>query len=345
VVALDRTVFCKSANSVAVLANNVFMLSNQGVVAISDTSVQVVSREIEPSILPLLTFSNLAANTVGASYESERSYFLSTMTNSSDTAPTQTFVYNIFTKTWVRHTYGFTTAIVEPSTDKLFLVKPSDTNVYRERKTFTDDDYADPETSITITSISGSTVVFSIIGTVTPQVGWVISQAGTNIAITTLSLSVQTGLWTASMNTSPPTSWSTGSATIYPSIAFEIRWDAWTAGQPGFMKHVRQVEFLTDNIGTNNTLSQMTGTFRTDIDQNADEVPITSNAYRWGTMPWGSTPWGGQSDSYSYPLWVPINKQYARVMNVGAKHFRAKEKITINGLSYTFELISERTSK
>ena len=40
VVALDRTIKCIAADSVALLNNQVFLLSNQGVCAVSESSVQ-----------------------------------------------------------------------------------------------------------------------------------------------------------------------------------------------------------------------------------------------------------------------------------------------------------------
>ncbi len=101
---LDLTVTCKAKSSVVVLQNTVMMLSNQGVVAISDTGVQVISREIEDALKPLLQFSNLDTYTCALGYESERAFLLSIMSSSSDTAPMQTYRYNIFTRAWTRWT-------------------------------------------------------------------------------------------------------------------------------------------------------------------------------------------------------------------------------------------------
>lgn len=341
VVPLDLTTICKAADSVVRLSNNVFMLSNQGVVAINDTGVQVVSREIEPSILPLASFSNTSTNTYGIAYESERSYYLSTVATSVDTGATQTFVYNFFTKTWVRHTYPISCGIVEPTNDILYFVKPLGTTIYKERKSFSGADYADPGLAITITAISGSNVTFTL-SSGSPSAGDAISQGTLNLLIQSVTGS---GPFVATLLYSPPVSLVTGAATLTPGIKMRVVWDAWSAEQPGVLKQSRQAEILTDNIAGNTDLSSLIATFYTDIDGNTDEETITSPAYKWGSSPWGQFPWGGQNDTFAYRTLVPRNKQYFRIMNAGVKHMNALEKISINGISYTYEFISERTSK
>lgn len=343
VVPLDLTVFCKSADSVATLANQVFMLSNQGVVSITDGGVQVTSREIEPSIIPLLSVSGIADKTYGCAYQSERSYFLSTVASSADTSPTQIFVYNTFTRSWTRWTFGFTSAIVEDAADRLYLTKADQDAVYRERKDFTTDDYADPESAITITALSGTTITFTLGGDA-PDVGWVVSQGGTEIPIGTPT-DLGGGSYTAELQLDPPVTWAPGAGTIYPSIPMTIVYDAWSAQAPGLMKHGRQVEILTDNISGNANHSNLYATFLTDLDGTVDEVEIVSQSSRWGAAPWGISVWGGIGDTYAFPTYFPRNKQYFRLLNFGVKHNRAHERMAIAGFALTFEPISERTSR
>lgn len=342
IVPLDLTVYCKALESVVVLANQVMMISNQGVVSISDTGVQVISREIEPNFLPLISYSNLSTQTYACAYESERSYLISTISNSGDTQPTQTFVFNTFTRTWVRWTYAFTSAIVEASTDILYFTKSGASKVYRERKSFSDIDYSDPESTITLDAIAGKTVTFTL-DTPTPFPGWTISQGGTSIAID--SISSVGSIRTATLIHVPPATWVTGSATLYPSVPMSIKWHNWSAAQPGLLKHIRQIDILVDSVASNNTATSLTATFTTDLDGNQDEVDIDSAAYRWDTSPWGEFPWGGVGDTYAYPTYVPRNKQYCRLLNLGVKHSRANEKFSISGCSFTFDVVSERVSK
>lgn len=343
---LDLTVYCKALESVAVLANTVIMLTNQGIVQVSDTGVQVISREIEPSIKPLLSFSNLSSYTSAAAYESERSYIISTVQTSSETAASQIFVYNIFTRTWTHWTFGFTSAVIEPGADKLYFAKPSLTNVYRERKDFLDSDYADPEISITITAVNltANAITFTINGS-TPQVGWSIVQGSNELAIASLSVAAGGG-YTATLNGTMASSWGTGAATIYPSVGMEVIWDAWFAGQAnaGMLKQVSEVAIFSDNIPGNNSATTVVPTFKTNFDENQDEVSITIPGGGWGAS-WGSIPWGGSGDMYGYRTLVPRAKQICRTMNPGVKHKNAREKLSVAGCAFQFKVLSERIGR
>lgn len=340
VVPVDLTVYCKSADSVVVLANQVFMLSNQGVVAISESGVQVVSREIEPSLTPLLQASSLSSYTSAVGYESERSYFLSTITQSTDTAANQTFVYNIFTKTWVRHTYAIYSGIVEPGADKLYFAKPSSALLYLERKDFADTDYCDPEFSVTITAISSTTVTLT--STTTPVVGDVLYQGSTGIAIS--AVSTVSGGFSVTVQDTPPSSWATGAATVYPSVQMTIEWQDWTNANPDILKQVRAVGFFADSQVGTNSVSSLTATFRTNFDPESEEVAISVPQGGWGAT-WGSSPWGGAGDSNGYPTYVPRNKQYCTRLTLGVKHKNARERLSIAGCAFSFEAASDRIGR
>lgn len=341
IVPVDLTLVCKGMDSVCVLSNQVIMLSNQGVVSISEGGAQVISHQIEPELTPLLSVSSISSYTAAVAYESDRSYFISTITESSDTTPNQTLVYNTVTKAWVKHTYAFKAAIVEKTSDKMYFAKPSVATVYVERKDLEDSDFADPETSITITAISGNDVDFTISGA-TPDVGWVILQGTTGIAIE--SIATVGGGYRATMIDDIPASWTTGAATIYPSVGAEWEYHAWTASQPEALKQVMAVGVLTDDIDGANSVSSLVATFKSNFDAEIDEVTITQPGLGWGSA-WGSSPWGGAGDSFGYPTYVPRNKQYCNRLYVGVKHVNARERISSTGIAYFFNMSSERMSK
>lgn len=339
---LDLTVQCKSVDSVVVLQNKVYMLSNQGVVAISDNGVEVISHDIEPEFLPLLTYSNLNTYTAAIAYESDRTLLISTIKNSTDTEATQTFVYNAFTRAWTKFNFFFQAGIVEPSTDSLYFATSGASYIYKERKDFALTDYADPETSITISAISGKYVTFSIAG-VTPQAGWSISQGSTSIVCTAISASGSDFIATLLYNA--PVSWTTGAASIYPSVNMSLWWNVWSGDNPGLLKQVRKVDLLTDPTSTFNATSSLTIRFKSDLDATEETQSIDSAAYGWGTQPWGTTPWGGKAETYSYPTWTPRNKQYCRLLRAGVTHSNAFERASIAGYVVTFEPINERVSR
>jgi hypothetical protein len=123
-----------------------------------------------------------------------------------------------------------------------------------------------------------------------------------------------------------------------------VEWDAFTAGDPGVMKQAQDFKLLTDNISTNNTVSNLYATFRTDISNTQQTQSISSGSVTWGS-PWGAFVWGGISDTYDSRTYVPQAQSYFRVMNPGVTHSNAKERISINGYSLKFKGISERTTR
>lgn len=342
VTTLDDTIECKAFESVKVLANQAMMLSNQGVVRISENGVEVISREIEIEVQKLLNYDDIGSYTRGAAYESERSYLLSTISENSKTTPDITFVYNVFTRTWVKWTFGMEDAIVEDRTDKLYHSQ-GELNLYTERKDLTDDDFADPETNITIDSISGD--VANVTSTKRPEIGDVVGQGGVEADIAVVidlgGDSFQLDFGSGNI----PASWEANPAVLYPAVDMDIEYLSWSGGQPATMKQVRTVVLLTDDTDGENTATAIQFKFKTNFDDNQDLVRVERPRASWGVGAWGLFPWGGNSDSFNYPTFVPINKQYCNRMFVGFKHRVARQKLAIAGMAYEFDMVSEEVGR
>lgn len=342
IVPVDLTVRCVAAESVVALSNQVIMLSNQGVVSISESGIEVISHEIEPELIPLLPVTALPDYTTGCAYESERSYYLSTITQSSDVVANQTLVYNTQTKTWVKHTYAIEAAIVEPSTDKLYFSKPAVASIFIERKDFADTDFADPEFSITIIALTGTTCDFSISGA-TPDVGWAILQGTTHLNIE--SITVIPGGYRAVLTDDPPASWAVGAATIYPSVGADWEYHAWTAqGNADLLKQCSHVGVLTDDTLGANSVSSLVVTYSSNFDPEKEENTTTQPGQGWGGA-WGSSPFGGTGDDFGYPDLVPRNKQYCTRLYVGVKHKNAREKLSCAGVAFSYVVAGDRMGR
>ncbi len=337
---LDLTVRCKAAESVAALANQVYMLSNQGVVTITESGIQIVSKDIKPLITPLLQNTSLSSFTFGWAYESENIYCLSTITDITDLSANQTLVYNWSTKTWVRDDFAVKAAIVEDSLDVQYYAKASDLRVYKERKAFNNTDMADPEFDITITAISGTTITFTAL--TTPEVGWVIKQDLTGVAIS--SVVPTGGAWVAVIADDPPATWATGAAYLFPSVGAEWEWHAWTAQAPEVLKQVWGVAILADDTASANFVSSLGVVLKSNFDQNEDEVTLSVPGGGWGSA-WGESPWGGEGDSFGYPTYVTRNKQMCTRLSVGVRHRVALEKMACVGVAFEFNAASDRIGK
>lgn len=154
----DSSAFIAAADSAAVLNNQIFMFSNQGIVVVTDTGVSIISIPIEDLVLPLVLGSNFATATFGVSYESDRSYMLFTITDNNEEIATQCFRYNTNTEAWTKWEETKNCGIV--LTEHLYF-GAGDTNYTEiERKSFNRTDYADRELSKTIGSgaVNGTTI-------------------------------------------------------------------------------------------------------------------------------------------------------------------------------------------
>lgn len=159
----DSSTNLKAPDSAVVLNNLIYCFTSQGIATISDTGVSIISRPIEDKLIKLASaeYTNFSTATSGLSYESDRSYYLSTVSHTSDTLATQCFRYNTFTNTWVEGDKAFRSAIINDADDKAYIA-PTDTNyIEQERKLFDRTDFADREISTTINngSISGTTII------------------------------------------------------------------------------------------------------------------------------------------------------------------------------------------
>jgi len=342
---VDLTVICKAINSVAQLANNVIMLANQGFVAISDTGVEVISRDIEPNVLPLLTYPNVPVYTSAVGYESERLYLVSTVSEITDTSATQLFCYNIFTKAWTTWDINFVSAVVEPAQDKLYFTLPDEEVLFQERKNFEDLDYADPSISCTITAIDTVALTATItVSGATPLVGWVLEQGSTGIKITDVT-DEGGGSFLLDLYQAPPDDWAAGAATLYPGIEVDLEWDTFYAGEAGYLKQLQLFKVLMDNTLDNNTTTSVDITFRTDLSTTRVSEQINSESSAWGVSPWGEFPWGGESQPYAYITYPPKEKAYFRAANFGIQFANAQEKLSLSGYSATLVPVSERTNR
>lgn len=144
----DLSTILLAPNSPALLSNQIYCLANQGVIRISDTGIQVISRPIENQILPLTLHTNFKKSVFGVGYESDRSYLLWTTTFSNDSLATQCFRYNTFTDAWTKWKISKTCGLVV--SDKLYLGAGDINRIEKERKNFDRTDYADREYKFTI---------------------------------------------------------------------------------------------------------------------------------------------------------------------------------------------------
>lgn len=253
---LDNTTSLRSDHSVSLLNNEVYALTTQGVVAISDNGVRIVSRDIEFELTQvtgsLQSPLDLANCCWGYGSDDSRIYFLSIFQTSAQAV---TWCYSPFANAWAR--WDLIVYALTVTDGQIIAQCVSDINATSTSKTLNPyvvyqkdippiqlaNCYADDGTTATITSISGNVVhsdyynnkkpigwysgAVSSNGLKSPGVGWVIfahnryyyvisADSNANVAMT---LNHVTGLAVNDV------------VTFYRPIDFYLRLNPITAGE------------------------------------------------------------------------------------------------------------------
>jgi hypothetical protein len=164
-------------DTAVVLNNQIYALSSQGVIVVTDTGVSVISRPIENLLLKIVkSGSNYKTTAFGISYESDRSYLLYLPTLPTDEVATQCFRYNTFTNTWTRFNTSQTCGLVSFADDKLYLGAGDSNFIEKERKSLTRNDHADRDylLQVNLNGVTSNTLGLSSVSKV--EIGDVLLQ-------------------------------------------------------------------------------------------------------------------------------------------------------------------------
>lgn len=246
----DPTVHLLAPDSAVALENQVYALADIGVVAVSDTGVDIISRNVEELITSLrgASLTNLKNLTFGVAYPSERKYLLWTISASGDTTPTQAFVYNTLTQAWTRWPLSRTHGYVNPADDKLHLAEVSGYYVSQERKDFAYSDFSDRSVSVTVGSVAGAFLTLS--GSPDVAVGDIIKQGSywdTVSGVTTGGGNTVVSLLEDTHGANVDSYYAIGAATVYKAIPSVVAWAGMVGDGPGKLKTWQDTEFVFAN--------------------------------------------------------------------------------------------------
>lgn len=175
---LDSSAAIIAPDTAVVLNNVIYMLSTQGIVAVSDTGVQVISRNIEDQIKKVTTFAfNYRYSSFAVAYESERSFLMWLPSTKQDNIATQCFRYNTFTKTFTKWTKTNKCGIVNTGDDRLYLGSGVRNFIEQERKNNERQDYADRNFTLSILSNGVDNLSIKLSSIADVEVGDVIVQS------------------------------------------------------------------------------------------------------------------------------------------------------------------------
>lgn len=322
---LDETTQLKGPETAVKFNDRVYCNSSQGIIAVSDGSVAVVSRNIETDLKMASselfpTFSDVA-HAVG--YESDRAYWIWVQDDPAEVEPSIAYRYNAFTASWTRQLRPATCALVHSADDKLYTGDYATGKLRKERKSFSRDDYAEDEFTRTIASASGTTVTLD--STAGISEGYVIRQSFSEGRIEEVLSGTQIRV-DAELFFVP------GTATIYVPIESTLQWVPITAGNPGLQKvhpeislFFRNADFAHCFLGVANNVEA----FPLEI-----ELEPIDKGGGWGDFPWGDVPWGGTlKDDQVIRTEIPLDMRQAHWLLVSLRFQEVFSKFGVVGFS------------
>tara|TARA_R100000808_G_scaffold1933_2_gene8152 strand:- start:1644 stop:4355 length:2712 start_codon:yes stop_codon:yes gene_type:complete len=338
----DNTVRLIGEETAVPFNNSVFCYSNQGIISVSDAGVTVMSRTIESDILKLSSdnYPNFASASWSLAYESDRKYFLFTVSGTTDAVATTAYVYNSFTNSWTKWSMTRNAGIVLSSDDKMYLGSGTPATkkyIFQERKSFDIFDFADEQFSVTINSATGTTLTLADATNVV--VGYTIAQSAAK-------RSKVTAIDGSDVTVSSSKTWATvadgesGAATVYEPYTTRVKWAPIHAGNPGVLKQFSELSmFFQDAEFDSIDLLFSTNLSLTQVKSSITPVKGAS----WGSFKWGRTEWGGGApDIQPIRTFVPLESQRAHWLDLRVEHDQALDQFSLSGFSVILDAMSSR---
>ncbi len=248
---VDNTVSISGRDSAAVLNNTVFMLSDQGFVAVTDNGVQLGGRPIEYHTVTGLEVADAPDHDlfVGIGHEQRRFYICTAWDAAEDEATCYMFspIANKGKGAWTKRTLT-ASAFAVLNNRLLYALDNNNGHVLRQRASLRDDlpwyrDYCEDDCTFNVAS---ATVVgsgeYTLVGTLTFGVDYGETQSamdlygwkfydGTSHYVVTAS-SYNGGTWTLTVFGDSSNTPNTGSQTIRRPVQWEVEWAPIAGGNP-----------------------------------------------------------------------------------------------------------------
>lgn len=325
----DSSARLLAPDTLDVVNNNIWGLSDQGEMRVSESGISITSRPIEDAVLdPTGTArTQMKQYSFGVGYETDRRYLLWAVQTSADTSAPIAYSYNVFTEGFTKWTRPALCGGINPSEDKLYYAPHNSNTIFVERKSKNRTDYVDEAISVSISSYVTTSVVLSSATGV--SVGDLLWQSTSKFSvITAVTLSTNT------VTVADSITWSLASASVLKGIAVDIEWAPVFGDTPGTLKQFSDfaILFRRANFQSAELL------FATDISPNYESVTISGLASgAWGLFGWGQAPWGGIATPRPIRTLVPLEKGRGTWLRVRFKHRQGYGDFMLNGFTLPYE--------
>lgn len=298
----DLTTKIIGADTAVSLNSGVWMLSNQGVVSISDGGVDAKSIPIDDQFNRLIGtyLDNLVDVAFAVGYESDRKYILCVPETDNPYAEVE-YNFNYVTNSWTTWDRNFYAGFIHSNEGRLYVSRADtiEAGISKERKTATYKDYVDEAIENTILSVVGDVITLDNVDNV--EAGDILYQSANlfspilDVDLIGNAVTVQYAL-----------SFIPGAVDILKSYECTVTWKQVFGDNPIFMRQFSEGTALFKNTRFNVARAR----FVTDFSQNVEDVTLTGTGNGlWGLFPWGDLPWGGAIVPSKIRFYIPQAKQ------------------------------------
>lgn len=288
VTTLDTTAFINGSETMAALNNSGYFFTTQGVMLVNESGCEIMSRNVQGDVLALAShlFPSFPTLAFGVGYQSDNAYVLFLQAEPTDTYSTLQYRYNWITQAWTTWDIASTAAVVNTENDRLYIATP-DGYILEERKSFTNQDFADPTKAISIVSIDTTALTMVLVDSAAVNVGDQIVQTNLGIPYTAFVLANDTITDTITVDSTD--GFVAGAADDVAAISWTVTYMPTSCGYPAFVKKFTTWNFEFADI----SFDTCTARFSTDFYPNEESVTLSPNiSGEWGTFAWGANPWG-----------------------------------------------------
>jgi hypothetical protein len=302
----------------AILDNNIFCFSDQGVIVVNDNGIQVISYPIERDLFKISKTRNTSFETVsfGIGYETDRKYIMFCSTEATDTVATQAYVFNILTKGWARLERDVSFGFWNRSQDRLYVATDV---VAKERKEYNETDFSNSEVALTVTNVSGLEI--TVASSVGVSVGWSLYQdiiGGTTKAkITDINGNVLT--------VSELKPFIVGAAKGYEPYDFSFTYAPQTYGNFPNNKFHKELTHYVENVTFENFTQSIT---------NEDQDTVSTDVL---------TPKTSAIPLQFLRTYIPMQQSRSNWLNLTIEQNEACTNLEYLGYTLTGDIISERS--
>jgi hypothetical protein len=335
----DLTTKIIGADTAVPLNSGVWMLSNQGVVSISDGGVDAKSIPIDDQLNLLINsfLDNLVDVAFAVGYESDRKFILSVPNGNTRFTQIQ-HIFNYITNSWTRWERNLRFGYIHSNEGRLYISRADEDEdgVSRERKSATYRDYVDEGFEAEIVSIADAPIL-ELADVSGIEVGDIISQDTATFSpilevdVTNNTVTVQTAV-----------GWEVGDVEILKAYECQITWKQVFGDNPAFVRQFSEGLALFKSTRFNLATLQFTTDFSPNLEQ--VEVPGQGNGL-WGLFEWGLIAWGGLSFPQTLRFYIPQNKQLGSYLIPTIIIKQGYSNFKIQGLSISYYNVNQEVGK